>query len=155
MRSGLIGGVSPNRRKFRQSKSDPAAAPRGSFDDARYSEVGVWKGSTLCSAIYGNKVRALAADNWSGFGRSKGGVLHQSSQNQDHRGAGQFFWSLIPERLITWRSVTSTFTCSMDHIGWKTNMMALAVAQLTLDKQRVLIVDMRFSGLVLVDSTVC
>jgi hypothetical protein len=40
----------------------------GSIDDARYLEIGVWKGSTLCSAVYGNKVRALAMDNWSQFG---------------------------------------------------------------------------------------
>lgn len=39
----------------------------GSIDDARYLEIGVWKGSTLCSAVYGNSVRALAIDNWSEF----------------------------------------------------------------------------------------
>jgi hypothetical protein len=38
-----------------------------STPDARYLEVGSWAGSTLCSAIYGNKVRALAIDNWSQF----------------------------------------------------------------------------------------
>jgi Methyltransferase domain len=40
----------------------------GSMTDPRYLEVGVWQGSTLCSAIYKNKVRALAIDNWSQFG---------------------------------------------------------------------------------------
>jgi hypothetical protein len=40
----------------------------GSIEDARYLEVGVWMGSTLCSAIHGNKVRAVAIDNWSQFG---------------------------------------------------------------------------------------
>jgi hypothetical protein len=40
----------------------------GSMPDARYLEVGVWQGSTLCSAIYKNKVRALAIDDWSGHG---------------------------------------------------------------------------------------
>jgi hypothetical protein len=39
-----------------------------SLDDARYLEVGSWAGSTLCSAIHDNAVRALAIDNWSGFG---------------------------------------------------------------------------------------
>jgi len=34
----------------------------------RYLEVGVWAGSTLCSAIAGNKVQAVAIDNWSQFG---------------------------------------------------------------------------------------
>src|SRR5262249_21566658 len=36
--------------------------------DARYLEIGVWQGSTLCAAIYKNKVKALVIDNWSGFG---------------------------------------------------------------------------------------
>jgi hypothetical protein len=36
--------------------------------DARYLEVGSWAGSTLCSAIHGNKVLAVAIDNWSEFG---------------------------------------------------------------------------------------
>ena len=39
-----------------------------SINDARYLEVGVLAGSTLCSAIHGNKVRAVAIDNWSQFG---------------------------------------------------------------------------------------
>ena len=36
--------------------------------DARYLEIGVWAGSTFCSAIYQNSLRAVAIDNWSGFG---------------------------------------------------------------------------------------
>ena len=36
--------------------------------DARYLEIGVWAGSTFCSAIYGNAIRAVAIDNWSEFG---------------------------------------------------------------------------------------
>ncbi len=39
-----------------------------SIPNARYLEVGTWAGSTLCSAIYGNPVDALAIDNWSEFG---------------------------------------------------------------------------------------
>jgi hypothetical protein len=31
-------------------------------------EVGSWAGSTLCSAIYGNDVDAVAIDDWSQFG---------------------------------------------------------------------------------------
>ena len=34
----------------------------------RYLEVGSWAGSTACSAMYGNKVKALCIDNWSEFG---------------------------------------------------------------------------------------
>ena len=40
-------------------------------EDAHYLEVGVWAGSTLCSAINGNIVRAIAIDNWSEFGGPK------------------------------------------------------------------------------------
>lgn len=39
----------------------------GSIEDARYLEVGSWKGSTAASAIYGNKCKALCIDNWSDF----------------------------------------------------------------------------------------
>lgn len=38
-----------------------------SLPDARYLEVGTWKGSTLCSAMCGNQMRAVAIDNWSEF----------------------------------------------------------------------------------------
>ncbi len=46
-----------------------------SLDDPRYLEVGSWMGSTLCSAIHGNKVKAVAIDNWSEFGGPKEGFL--------------------------------------------------------------------------------
>lgn len=36
-------------------------------DDARYLEIGSWKGSTACSAMFGNKVKAVCIDNWSEF----------------------------------------------------------------------------------------
>jgi hypothetical protein len=41
------------------------------FPKANYLEVGVWKGSTFISALYGNKKTlnsAIAIDNWSEFG---------------------------------------------------------------------------------------
>ena len=47
----------------------------GSLEDARYLEVGSWMGSTLCSAIHGNKVKAVAIDNWSEFGGPKESFL--------------------------------------------------------------------------------
>lgn len=36
-----------------------------SIADPRYLEVGVYMGSTLCSAMYGNNLKAFAIDNWS------------------------------------------------------------------------------------------
>jgi hypothetical protein len=38
-----------------------------SMDDARYLEIGVWKGSTFCSALCGNALKAVAIDNFSEF----------------------------------------------------------------------------------------
>jgi hypothetical protein len=36
--------------------------------DPAYLEIGSWAGSTLCASIAGNRLRALAVDNWSAFG---------------------------------------------------------------------------------------
>jgi hypothetical protein len=40
-------------------------------DDARYLEIGVWKGSSVCSAMCGNKATVVCIDNWSEFGGPK------------------------------------------------------------------------------------
>jgi len=37
-------------------------------DDARYLEIGTWKGSSVCSAMYDNKATVVCIDNWSEFG---------------------------------------------------------------------------------------
>jgi SAM-dependent methyltransferase len=42
-----------------------------SVDQPRYLEVGCWAGSTLCSAISYNGVKATGIDNWSEFGGPK------------------------------------------------------------------------------------
>ncbi len=39
--------------------------------DARYLEIGTWKGSSVCSAMYGNKAKVICIDNWSEFGGPK------------------------------------------------------------------------------------
>ena len=36
-------------------------------DDSRYLEIGTWKGSSVCSAMCGNKAKVLCIDNWSEF----------------------------------------------------------------------------------------
>lgn len=55
----------------------------GSMEDARYLEIGSWKGSTASSAIYGNKCKALCIDNWSDFlwGASKESVRGEFEAN--------------------------------------------------------------------------
>ena len=38
-----------------------------SMPDARYLEIGTWKGSSVCSAMCGNRASVLCIDNWSEF----------------------------------------------------------------------------------------
>jgi hypothetical protein len=40
-------------------------------DDVRYLEIGTWKGSSVCSAMCGNKANVVCIDNWSEFGGPK------------------------------------------------------------------------------------
>ncbi|ABT16351.1 hypothetical protein ATCVMO0605SPH_272R [Acanthocystis turfacea Chlorella virus MO0605SPH] len=37
-------------------------------EDARYLEIGAWKGSSTCSALCGNEATVTVIDNWSEFG---------------------------------------------------------------------------------------
>ena len=39
--------------------------------DARYLEIGSWKGSSVCSAMCGNQAKVVCIDNWSEFGGPK------------------------------------------------------------------------------------
>jgi hypothetical protein len=41
------------------------------MDDVRYLEIGVWKGSSACSAMCGNKASVVCIDNWSQFNGPK------------------------------------------------------------------------------------
>lgn len=36
-----------------------------SLDNSTYLEIGVFRGATFCSAIYGNDIKAIGVDNWS------------------------------------------------------------------------------------------
>ena len=44
-------------------------------EDARYLEIGTWKGSSVCSAMCGNKATVVCIDNWSQFGGPKNEFL--------------------------------------------------------------------------------
>lgn len=44
-------------------------------EDARYLEIGTWKGSSVCSAMYKNKATVTCIDNWSEFGGPKAEFL--------------------------------------------------------------------------------
>jgi hypothetical protein len=45
------------------------------FPDARYLEIGTWKGSSVCSAMCNNKATVVCIDNWSEFGGPKSEFL--------------------------------------------------------------------------------
>jgi hypothetical protein len=45
------------------------------MEDARYLEIGTWKGSSVCSAMYGNHATVVCIDNWSEFGGPKNEFL--------------------------------------------------------------------------------
>ena len=45
------------------------------MEDARYLEIGTWKGSSVCSAMCGNKAKVVCIDNWSEFGGPKSEFL--------------------------------------------------------------------------------
>lgn len=57
----------------------------GLLDDARYLEIGSFTGSTLCTAIVDNKVKALVIDNWSQFGGPVKEFMHNVAE---FRGSG-------------------------------------------------------------------
>lgn len=46
-----------------------------SMEDARYLEIGTWKGSSICSSMCNNKMTCVAIDNWSEFGGPKNAFL--------------------------------------------------------------------------------
>lgn len=41
------------------------------IEDARYLEIGTWKGSSVCAAMCNNKATVVCIDNWSEFGGPK------------------------------------------------------------------------------------
>jgi hypothetical protein len=45
------------------------------MSDVRYLEIGAWKGSSICAAMYGNRIHVICIDNWSEFGGPKAEFL--------------------------------------------------------------------------------
>jgi hypothetical protein len=54
-------------RKYRQFINNLCET----INNPRYLEIGCWKGSTLCSAMFDNNITAFAVDNWSEFNGPK------------------------------------------------------------------------------------
>jgi hypothetical protein len=56
-------------------------------DDARYLEIGTWKGSSVCSAMYKNNAMVVCIDNWSEFGGPKNEFLQNFSTYKGNNNA--------------------------------------------------------------------
>lgn len=56
-------------------------------EDARYLEIGTWKGSSVCSAMYGNKANVICIDNWSEFGGPKNEFLQNFEKYKGYNNA--------------------------------------------------------------------
>jgi hypothetical protein len=48
--------------------------------DARYLEIGTWKGSSVCAAMMNNQAKVLCVDNWSQFSGPKDEFLSNFDQ---------------------------------------------------------------------------
>jgi Methyltransferase domain len=111
----------------------------GMVDDPRYLEIGVWQGSTLCAALYRNRVRALAIDDWSQFGGSRAGLLANL-----RRFRGEAAVSLLDRdfRAVDFAAIGKFNLYLFDgpH-GGQDQYDGVTLAQPALDRQFVLIVD--------------
>ena len=112
-------------------------------DDARYMEIGVFRGATFCSAINRNNVDAVAIDNWSQFGHQRsifrqmvetfGGGTTGTTIEQDFR---QVDYGWITARY----GARNIYFFDGPH-EYEDHRDAIAVAQPALADQFVLIVD--------------
>ena len=57
------------------------------IDDARYLEIGTWKGSSVCSAMCGNNANVVCIDNWSEFGGPKDEFLQNFNKFKGNNNA--------------------------------------------------------------------
>jgi len=57
------------------------------FQDARYLEIGSYKGSSVCSAMYQNNATVLCIDNWSEFGGPKDEFLFNFNKYKGNNNA--------------------------------------------------------------------
>lgn len=85
------------------------------MDGARYLEIGVWKGSSSCSAMYGNKADFTMIDDFSAFG----GPKHEFIANLD-KYRGESFALLIEKDCFKidvsgWQKRFNIFIADADH----------------------------------------
>ena len=112
----------------------------GSISDARYLEVGVWMGSTLCSAVFGNKVLALAVDNWSKFGGPTAQFFSNLAKFKTAEARVSFLETDF--RAIDYATISNFNVYLFDGPHQEKDQYdGIFGAQLALDKHHVLIVD--------------
>jgi hypothetical protein len=58
-----------------------------SMEDARYLEIGTWKGSSICSAMSNNNMTCVAIDNWSQFNGPKNEFLENFNKYKGENNA--------------------------------------------------------------------
>ena len=56
-------------------------------NDARYLEIGTWKGSSVCSAMCGNRASVVCIDNWSEFNGPKDEFLKNFEKHKGQNNA--------------------------------------------------------------------
>lgn len=86
-------------------------------DGARYLEIGTWKGSSVCSAMYGNKATVVCIDNWSEFGGPKDEFLVNFENSKVK--TTQRLLRMIATRWMFPYCQNSTFICMMEIIRMK------------------------------------
>ena len=73
-----------------------------SMEDARYLEIGTWKGSSICSAMCNNTMTCVAIDNWSEFGGPKAEFMNNFNKfkgNNNARFIEQNCWTVDVSKL--------------------------------------------------------
>lgn len=109
-------------------------------EEPRYLEVGSWAGSTLCSAIQGNKVRAFAIDNWSQFQGPQSLFFHHLSKFVSAETAVSFLNSDFRKAQYESIGKHNIYLFDGPH-EYKDQYDGLLLAKSALDGELVLIVD--------------
>ncbi|HEY8617299.1 class I SAM-dependent methyltransferase [Phenylobacterium sp.] len=117
----------------------------GYVSNPRYLEIGSWAGSTFCSAIFGNTLKATAIDNWSLFGgpvqhffmnlancgglNARTSVLFEDFRKVDYKALGKFnvylfdgpheYQDQYDALTYAWESLTDEFVFIVDDWNWE------------------------------------
>jgi Methyltransferase domain len=108
--------------------------------DPRYLEIGTWAGSTLCSAINNNSVRATAIDNWSEFGGPKAQFLSNLERFQTPKAKVSFLETDFRSVDYTQLGRFNAYMFDGPHTA-ADQFDGIALVQPALDDEFILIVD--------------